>query len=160
MVALYITPVITGAIFYLINNYSTNPKEDQNIKRSISQSLPETELNATMLTYLLYPFIGVLLSTFIVNLWGAQDDAYKSKKELYINLQKAYRIKTQDVTFTSFEESNWSFFEKWTYYKTLRIAAILNFIYETFFYRFETIDKTIELLKDCIENEKFSRYIK
>ena len=121
MVSLYITPVITGAIFYLINNYSTNPKEDQNIKKSVSQSLPDTELNTSMLTYLFYPFIGILLSTFIVNLWLAQDSAYKSKKELYMDLQKVYRIKRNDTSIMFSDASN----------------------DKDNFYRFEKIDKKI-----------------
>ena len=88
-----------------------------------------------------------------VNLWLAQDSAYKSKKELYINLQKAYRIRTQDTSlkFNDFQES---------YFDTLKGAMILNYLYEKFFYRFETVDKKIELLKKCIENEKLSRYVK
>ena len=88
-----------------------------------------------------------------VNLWLAQDSAYKSKKELYINLQKAYRIKTQDTSlkFNDFQGS---------YFDTLKGAMILNYLYEKFFYRFETVDKKIELLKKCIENEKLSRYVK
>ena len=88
-----------------------------------------------------------------VNLWLAQDSAYKSKKELYINLQKAYRIRTQDTSlkFNDFQES---------YFDTLKGTMILNYLYEKFFYRFETVDKKIELLKKCIENEKLSRYVK
>ena len=136
MVALYITPVITGAIFYLINNYSTNPKEDQNIKKSVSQSLPETELNTSMLTYLFYPFIGILLSTFIVNLWLAQDSAYKSKKELYMDLQKVYRVKVLDAS-----------------------ESFKNYINsQKFYYMFKSIDKKIELLNSEI-NEKEKRQV-
>ena len=138
MVSLYITPVITGAIFYLINNYSTNPKEDQNIKKSVSQSLPDTELNTSMLTYLFYPFIGILLSTFIVNLWLAQDSAYKSKKELYMDLQKVYRIKRNDTSIMFSDASN----------------------DKDNFYRFRTIDEKIKLLTKCIADKVKSNYIK
>ena len=125
MVALYITPVITGAIFYLINNYSTNPKEDQNIKRSISQSLPDTDLYTSLLMPLFCPFIGAVVTMFIVNLWLAQDSAYKSKKELYMDLQKVYRNKNKDSTTADFQKNTNS---------------------NGFLYRFKTIDEKIELL--------------
>ena len=153
MVALYITPVITGAIFYLINNHLTNFKTHKTPTESLSQSLPDTDSYTSLLMPLFYPFIGAVVTMFIVNLWLAQDSAYKSKKELYINLQKAYRIKTQDTSlkFNDFQGS---------YFDTLKGAMILNYLYEKFFYRFETVDKKIELLKKCIENEKLSRYVK
>ena len=136
MVSLYITPVITGAIFYLINNYSTNPKEDQNIKKSISQSLPDTDLYTSLLMPLFCPFIGAVVTMFIVNLWLAQDSAYKSKKELYMDLQKVYRVKVLDAS-----------------------ESFKNYINsQKFYYMFKSIDKKIELLNSEI-NEKEKRQV-
>ena len=138
MVALYITPVITGAIFYLINNYSTNPKEDQNIKKSISQSLPDTDSYTSLLMPLFYPFIGAVVTMFIVNLWLAQDSAYKSKKELYMDLQKVYRVKRNDTSIMFSDASN----------------------DKDNLYRFRTIDEKIKLLTKCIADKVKSNYIK
>ena len=113
-------------------------------------------LQFAALTALTYLCIKPLLEYFLT-----ENDIYQTKKQLYMDLQKVHRIKIHQAGagFQSLQESNWGKIENWTYYETLKIATILNFTYETFFYRFEKIDKKIELLKKSIDDCKISRYI-
>jgi tRNA(Glu) U13 pseudouridine synthase TruD len=80
------------------------------------------------------------------------DDVYKAKKQLYMDLQKVYRLKRHE------EELRKASLPPQESLETPSFEKYQDKINKN--YTFCSINEKIELLKKCIEEKKLSRYVK